>query len=130
MLDSQRAVRIGGDACGHNARRSGSAPRTFERERSKRSAAGIALLRARLRLTPRWRRRPVGTEENIAMAHHRFTFLCAAALCAGGCGSGDDSGGGGAPATSSSTSHSSSSSGGQGGAGGSGGDATTSVVVN
>lgn len=72
------------------------------------------------------------------MAHFRFTVFCAAALCAGGCGSGDEPADGSAPGTGStttSTSQASSGTGGQSGAGagsgsGSGGGATTTVVVN
>ncbi|WP_437813650.1 lamin tail domain-containing protein [Sorangium sp. So ce1078] len=65
------------------------------------------------------------------MAQLRFTLLCVAALCAGGCGSSDEPGDTGTPGTgASTTSQSSSGAGGNGQGGAGGGDATTTVVVN
>ncbi len=71
------------------------------------------------------------------MAQLRFTWLCVAALCAGGCGSGDEPGDTGAPGTgattTTTTSQGSTGTGGTGGngqGGTGGGAATTTVVVN
>lgn len=63
------------------------------------------------------------------MAQLRFTLLCVAALCAGGCGSSDEPGDTGAPDTGTTTASQGSS--GSGGGGQGGGEAgTTTVVVN
>ncbi|WP_437647445.1 lamin tail domain-containing protein [Sorangium sp. So ce362] len=65
------------------------------------------------------------------MAQLRFTLLCVAALCAGGCGSGDEPEDTGAPGTgATSASQGSSGTGGNGQGGTGGGAATTTVVVN
>lgn len=66
------------------------------------------------------------------MAHLRFAFFCAAALCAIGCGSSDDPADGDGPGSSTTTSQASSGTGGPSGSGtgSGGGDTTTTVVVN